>query len=599
MRKILSVLFLVAVTSAFMVKRGPSSEAAPILTEERRESDRPTPPRLDPVDKPYPKDYFMTPVKTDVRLSGTFGELRSNHFHMGIDIKGGIGVPLYAAAEGHVARIKVQAAGYGRVLYIAHPAGYTTVYAHMNRFTDELEAYVKRQQYEREQFEVDLYPPAGRFAFRKGERIGEMGTTGYSFGPHLHFEIRDSKTEKPLNPLLFGIELNDQQPPRMHQIKVYALDEDRRALDSRIYDVSGQGKTYRTGVQTIYVDSDRVGLALKAYDHMNGARNWNGIYAAELWADGALHYKYEMEGISFDHTRYINAHLDYADQVSQKSYFNRLFALPGNRLPIYPEQVNGGVIELRAGQPAKEIQIRTQDASGNTSELRFRLLRGNDAAERETPEDRLHLTYDQAHEVHEGSASMFFSKGTFYEDIDFNLYYSNPERSGIYSSLYHVHDYKTPVHKYYELAIAPIFLPEELRSKAFIAYVEPDGDVVNYGGRWREGRLYARVRDLGDFCVMADTEAPRIIPGYFRSNMQGRNRMTFKITDNFKTSGDARGLRYRATVDGQWILMEYDAKNDLLFHRFDGRIQPGAHKLRLDVWDSRDNISVLERNFTL
>jgi hypothetical protein len=550
-------------------------------------------------DKPYPTNYFSSPVKTNILLSGTFGELRSNHFHMGIDIKGRIGVPLYAAAEGYVARIKVQAGGYGKVLYIAHPAGYTTVYAHMNRFTEELEAYVKQIQYEKEKFEVDLFPPAGRFPFQKGERIGEMGTTGYSFGPHLHFEIRDSKTEKPVNPLLFGIRIDDTVPPRMHQIKVYELDEKRRTLDSRVYELLGQGTTYRMGAGTVYASSDRVGLALKAYDHMNGTPNWNGIYIAELWVDGQLQYNYEMESISFDDTRYLNAHLDYADQVSQKSYFNRLFALPGNQLDIYPDQLQAGVITLEKGQPARKIEMVAKDVAGNETTLRFELQRSNREVPERADDYQYLLAYDQAHEVIEESINMRFPKGALYEDLYLQYSTSAPNRPGIYSAIHHIQDYKTPVHKYFDVAIQPVDLPDQLRAKAFIAYIDQDGDVVNYGGAWEAGRLRAKVRDLGDFCIMIDEEAPRIIPGYFRSNMQGANRMTFKLTDNFSTAGDARSLQYRATVDGQWILMEHDAKNDLLFYQFDERMAPGTHQLRIEAWDSRNNVTVLERAFTL
>ena len=551
------------------------------------------------VDKPYPKDYFSAPVKTTIRLSGTFGELRSNHFHMGIDIKGSIGVPLYAAAEGHVVRIKVQAASYGKVLYIAHPAGYTTVYAHMNRFTDELEDYVKQIQYEQEQFEVDLYPKPGQFSFERGERIGAMGTTGYSFGPHLHFEIRDSKTEKPINPLLFNFRVEDTVSPRMHQIKTYELDKKRRTLDSRVYDLQGQGKSYRISGDTIYASSNQVGLALKAYDHMNNIRNWNGLYVAELWVDDQLHYNYKMESISFDDTRYLNAHLDYGDQVSLKSYFNRLFALPGNGLDIYPDQIEAGIISLKTGRAARKIQMIAKDAAGNTTTLRFWLKRSNRETKGSAPDHQYLLGYDQAHEILTESLKVYIPKGALYEDLFMHYSWADREQPAIYSAIHHVHDYKTPVHKYIDIAIQPGTIPDYLRPKAFIAYIDQDGDIVNYGGVWEDGMLKAKVRDLGDFCIMVDEERPKIIPGYFKSNLKGASRMTFKMMDNYGTSGNTRRVQYRATVDGQWILMEYDAKNDLLFHRFDGRIPPGNHQLRIEVWDSRNNVAVLERAFSL
>lgn len=385
----------------------------------------------------------------------------------------------------------------------------------------------------------------------------------------------------------------------MHQIKTYELDDERRTLDTRVYDLLGQGKSYRISGDTIYASSDRVGLALKAYDHMNNIRNWNGLYVAELWVDGQLHYNYEMESISFDDTRYLNAHLDYSDQVSLKSYFNRLFALPGNGLDIYPDQIQAGVILLKAGQSARRIEMIAKDAAGNSTTLRFWLKRANRDTKETMPNHQYLLDYDQAHEVLTESLKLYFPKGALYEDLFLRYHYRESEQTGIYSTLHSVHDYKTPVHKYIDIAIQPGFIPEHLRPKAFIAYIDQDGDVVNYGGVWEGDMLKAKVRDLGDFCIMVDEEKPKIIPGYFKSSMKSAGRMTFKMTDNFATSGNARRVQYRATVDGQWILMEYDAKNDLLFHRFDGKIKPGNHQLRIEVWDSRNNVAVLERAFSL
>ena len=552
----------------------------------------------DPREKNYPKDYFDAPVRTSIRLSGTFGELRSNHFHSGIDIKGYIGLALYAPAEGYVVRIKIQAGGYGRALYIAHPTGYTTVYAHMNRFTDELEEYVKSAQYEKESFEVDLYPPKNKFSFRQGEQIGEMGTTGYSFGPHLHFEVRDSKTEKPINPLLFGFKVADSLSPRMHQIKVYEMDEKKRTAHSQIYNLVDRGRAYGVSGDTVYVVSDQVGLALKVYDHMDGVRNWNGVYIVELMVDGAPYFTYEMESFSFDESRYLNAHLDYADQVSQKSYFNRLYTLPGNRLSIYPQKESGGILSLKAGQRAKKIQMKAYDAAGNYTELQFWLKRNGKTLKLPPESYQYVLPHDRENEIHNGSLFLRFPKGTFYEDLYMHYDSATDPKPGIYSPVYQVEDYKTPAHKYFDIAIQPIFLPDDLRKKAFVAYIDQDGDIVNYGGQWKNGMLQARVRDLGEFCIMADEEAPVIKPVSFSSNLGNARKITFKMTDNVATAGNARGLRYRATVNGKWILMEYDAKNDLLHYHFDERIKEGTHQLRIEVVDSRDNKAVFERRFS-
>lgn len=155
--------------------------------------------------KEYPQDYFTSPVKHTIRLAGTFGELRPNHFHAGIDIKssaGKVGDLLYAPADGHISRIKIQGGGYGNGMYIEHPNGYTTVYAHLLNYLPEVDEWIKAQQYDREKFEVDLYPTPGQFPFKQGDFIGKMGTSGRSYGPHLHFEVRDTRTQKAINPML-------------------------------------------------------------------------------------------------------------------------------------------------------------------------------------------------------------------------------------------------------------------------------------------------------------------------------------------------------------------------------------------------------------
>ncbi len=550
--------------------------------------------------KNYPQDYFRSPVDKTIFLSGTFGELRPNHFHAGIDIKahnGKVGQNLYAAAEGTISRIKVQSGGYGNVLYISHPRGYTTVYAHLHKFTKEVADFVKAEQYKRKSFEVDLYPAAGKFTFEKGEVIGKLGTSGRSFGPHLHFEIRDSKTEKPINPLLFGFSVRDNLAPKLHQLKAYFLNDKLNTLDTKTYDLVklATGK-YKLRQDTINLGAWRVGFGLKAYDHMNGAPNWNGVYQADLFENNSLSYSYEMETFAFSESRFINAHLDYEEQVAKKSYFNRLFRLPGNKLTIYNEQKTKGVIKL-SNRKATKIMMQVTDANGNLSTLEFWVKRG-EVKDYDGEAFNYLLPYGEENLIDNKTIRVYLPKGTLYENLYMKYRSSRDDSEGVFSPVYHLHNYKTPVHKYFDLAIQPDLIPVELRDKAFIAYCGKSQEMQNCGGKWENGKLVAKVRAFGDYCVMVDTKAPSITPVTFKSNLKGYSRMTFKIKDNFPTTGRAADLKYKATVDGQWILMEYDAKNDLLIHRFDGQIAAGKHDFRLEVSDDRGNTKVFERSFT-
>lgn len=549
-------------------------------------------------EKEYPQDYFRSPVNTTIRLSGTFGELRPNHLHAGIDIKaynGKTGQPILATAEGYVSRVKVQSGGYGNVLYLAHPNGYTTVYAHLGKFPKAVAAYVKQEQYRRQQFEVDLYPPQGKFTFEQGEKIGTLGMSGRSYGPHLHFEIRDSRTEKPINPLLFGIEVTDGVPPRLHDLKVYHLNDKLETLKTQTFKTQPNGRIYKIPGDTLRIGAWRIGLSLKAFDHFKGVNNWNGVYAMEMYQDDQLVYDFTMETFSFNESRYINAHLDYPEQVNRKSYFNRFFTLPGNRLSIYKEKIKEGVIELSKSKASK-ITMLAYDVEGNKSTLEFWVKRSEVKPVEEEPYNYF-LPYDQENLISNNSLKMYLPKGTLYENLYLQYHVSSEQSEGVYSSVHHLHQRDVPVHRYFDLAIAPNNLPEELRSKAFIAFCDKNNQMENCGGSWEDGKLKTKVRSLGDYCIMVDQKPPTIKPIRFQTNLKGYSRMSFKVDDNFETASNVDEFTYEATVDGQWILMEFDAKKDLLTHFFDERIGPGEHQLKLTVTDSRGNEKVFERKF--
>ena len=553
---------------------------------------------IQPTD-PYPKDYFQSPLNTALRLSGTFGELRPDHFHTGIDIKspdGKVGHTVVAAADGYIARVNVQPGGYGNALYVRHPNGYTTVYAHLDAFSDEVAAFVKKAQYTRKSFSVDLYPSPGQFKVEKGKPMAKLGNSGGSGGPHLHFEIRDTRSSRPLNPLLFGMPVTDNVPPRMHQLKVYWLNDKLETQKSEPFNLVKTGAaTYKIQGDTIYLDAWRVGFGLKVYDHMNYVTNWNGIYRLEMKKNETPAFSFEMEKLNFSENRYLNAHLDYAEQVTNKAYFNRCYKLPGSRLSIYPQQ--DGVVELYKDK-ATRIDLMAEDADGNSCSLRFWVKR----SEIENPPPPLVynylLPYNEDNVINTGSLRVFIPKGALYENLAMQYSSEKDASSGIYAPFHHIHTPDVPLHQYIDLSITADAIPETLKSKAFIAYCNTKREVRNCGGSWEGNQLKAKVRQLGDYTIMVDEIPPTISPVLYKENMRGMSKMTFRIRDNFEVSGNARGLQYEGTLDGQWLLFEYDAKNDLLIHTFDERTQPGTHQLRLTVRDNRGNATVWEGTFT-
>lgn len=548
-------------------------------------------------EEPYPQGYFRLPVSAEgIRISGSFGELRANHFHTGMDISGNVGQPVFAAAGGHIHRIRVQEGGYGNVLYLKHPNGYSTVYAHLDKFSPAVAKYVREAQYRQERFEVDLYPGATVFPVKKGDQIGDLGNSGSSEGPHLHFEIRRTANQKALNPLLFGLPLQDRTPPELRDLKAYVLNEKREPLTALALPIEQRpnGTHGLKGGDTVRIAAWRVGFGLKAFDQMTGnTLNKNGLCTLTLLADGQVAFQWRANEIDFDENRYLNAHTDYAARKRFGAWFHRCFVLPGDRLSNYVRTDNLGAIPIYKEKPV-QITIRAADAHDNTSTLTFWVLR--DEPQPFTPQPcQFELPYDVESRVDLDGFSMTFPKGTLYETLYFR-YATAPAKPGMYAPVHQVHDDAVPLHRYGTLAIRADNLPEALRPKAVVARLG-NGRPTNCGGTWKNDFVETRVRDFGEYTVLVDTVPPTIKTVVFAADMRQKKTMSFVLSDNFGTDGNARGLQYRGTVDGKWVLFEFDRKRARLTHTFDGRIGPGEHTLRLTVTDDRGNEAVLTRSF--
>jgi murein DD-endopeptidase MepM/ murein hydrolase activator NlpD len=547
----------------------------------------------------YPKGYFMMPVSHTVVLSGNFGELRPNHFHAGLDIKPakrGVTEPIFAAADGFVSRIGIKAGGYGNAVYIQHPNGYTTNYAHLDKLITPLADSVRAEQYANESFEVDYRPTPSRFPVKKGQQIGMMGNTGGSQGMHLHFEIRDTKTEKIINPLLFGLNVPDNLPPKMVSMRSYCLNNQNELLDSRSFSLIKKGNVFGITGDTLVFNTDKAGFGIKTYDAHNAASGDNGVFSIETRANDSLIYRFRSETFAFNETKYINAHMDYEEQAFHSSYFNRTFLLQNNQLSMYDKVVNSGMIDLQT-QPTK-VSIVSKDINGNSSTLVFWVKKGVPIVQKVDKQFNYILKSKEENVVKTDGFHLYFPKDALYEDL-YLKYDSNQDGSyGMYSRVHRVHDAKTPLHKMFEIGILPKNLPDSLRSKAIIAHCSPSGEVSNCGGKWTpDGKLIANSGKFGSFFITIDNTPPTIQPIDFKEDMRQSSRMSFKISDNIGTIGNANSLQYRAEVDGKWILLEFDGKTATLTHRFDGRIAAGNHTLKFTLTDDRGNATVFEKTF--
>ncbi len=551
----------------------------------------------------YPQGDFVSPVNRDIKLSGTFGELRTNHFHAGLDIKSlhqTSGDPVYAAADGHISRIKIDEFGYGNALYIDHPDGFTTLYGHLDHFTDEIQEYIKEQQYLQKSFEVDLNPGPNKFPIKQMQQIGYMGNTGNSYGAHLHFEIRHTNDQIPVNPLHFGFDIADHHAPVIQQLIVYELDEDGQVLNSSIMQPKLTDDSNYLIADPIELPSQKVAFGLRTYDTEDGDNNKNGIYSIQCKAEGQTKFEFSLDEIPFEKARYINAHIDYKEKVNENMFFHRMYPLEGNKLPIYSFGEEQGRFTINPEYP-RQFAISVSDFKGNASTISFQVVRSKDEVPRSAKQIKFNTIGlpDAVTIVTQQGIQVVWPEGCFYEKTPVNVNSVPGSHSGNFSPYFEIDPVDAPVHTYFNVYIDGLSVPPSLLKQAFVARCDPNGSIVNCGGTWIGNNLTTRVREMGTYTILVDTIPPKIKPIHFNANMKGWIQMDFRISDNVRIRDKGRDLLYTAFVDNEWILMSLDGKSGLLTHKFDGRIPPGDHRLKIKVTDDRGNESILEKSFTL
>lgn len=551
----------------------------------------------------YPAGQFCSPVNRTIQLSGTFGELRSNHFHAGLDIKSKNGITgdtVYAAGTGYISRIKVDAFGYGNAIFIDHPNGFTTVYGHLDRYSPVIQQYVRNEQYRLQQFEVDLYPAPFQFPVEQLDEIGIMGNTGHSYGPHLHFEIRHTDTQVPVNPLHFGYTVPDQINPVIQQLIAYQFDDYGQLIRTEVLQPRWKAPGVYELSHAYQIPVSRVTFAIRAYDAQDGVYNQNGIYSLQCMADEEPSFAFSMDEIPFQDTRYLNAHIDYAQKLYQNRFFHRCFPLEGNKLPIYFKGVDDGMIYLTTEQP-RHVNISVADFNGNMSSIDFEVARNQNyfATQSLLPPFEMLATPSEVSILLRDGIQVIWPEGSFYEKTPLQITTNPVFTKNEFSPEYELAPTDIPVHFFFDVSIEGSKVPDSLKAKAFIARREPDGDIINCGGTWVGNNVSSRARQMGTYAIMIDTLPPTIAISRFSPNMTNWRKMSFKIYDNVSIRDMGKSLAYSAWVDGQWILMSLDGKTGTLTHEFDGRFQAGDHELVLKVTDDRGNEAVLQKTFTL
>ncbi len=540
---------------------------------------------------------FSPPVDIPIYLAGDFGELRADHFHAGIDIKteGVIGQKVFAAGKGYISRIKIQSGGYGHSLYINHPNGYTTVYGHLSAYIPGIEKFIKDIQYQRKSFEVDVYLPPDKFPVSRHQLVAYSGNTGFSGGPHLHFEIRTTKDQVPVNVLKFGSDIfniKDKIKPVIYRVGIYPLDNKSFVDYKNQKDIEipfGNNGNYKLNGKPVNV-SGNIGFGVETYDYMNGTNNRFAVYSIKLLVDSTLIYYHTMDEVSFYVTSYVKSQVDYEQRVKNKLNIQKLFLDPNNKLKIYKDVLNHGEVAFN-DDTLHTVDIIIKDAFSNTSKLSFQVESYNKVTSTATTDlDSNFVTtfyYNQPNLFQNSEVKVYIPAYVLYNNINFKYARINGD-STMYSDIHYIQDEYTPVNKDYELSLRTRDLPARLENKALIVNIDKDNKYTAEGGDWDNGFVTANADEFGKFLVLDDTIPPEIVPIHFNNNGKyyANHVISFKITDNLS------GIKnYNGYIDGQWALFEYDKKTDSISYTIDpDHLSPGKkHHLEIVVNDKKDN----------
>lgn len=537
-------------------------------------------------------DSFTGPLKLPFSFSGNFGELRANHFHSGLDFRTGgqIGIPVHAVKDGYISRIGISTTGYGNALYMNHPDGTTTVYGHLDKFHPKLQEFIKEKQYDNESFQVNIIPSSGEFHFNKDEIIAWSGNSGSSGGPHLHFEIRNTKSERAYNPLFYIPGLKDKSAPKITSVYVYPLTANSNVGSDRYkkrYETVSVPGGYRLKLNLPIGLYGKIGFGVQAEDNYNGTGlNW-GIYSATLFCDGKQVFGFKMDNFSFSDTRYANSQADYEEYIKAHRWIQRLYKQQGNHLDIYDPADNNGVLNLDDGK-GHEFEIVVSDAFKNKTSLKFHTISKKSQLPLKSHSLGTEFLFDENNVFENEKIKVDVPKGALYDNLDF-VWKSAPKPTGCYSELQQVSSKFVPLQKPYSLSLKCDWIPDNLRDKALIVSVAPaSGQKSAIGGEYSGGWVTVKTNLFGNFSVAVDKTPPVITS----LNIKDKKTLTNSSKIQFKIADDLSGIKtYRGEIDGKWILFEYDAKSKLLTYTFDkDRIALGkSHLLRLVVTDNKGN----------
>lgn len=541
----------------------------------------------------YPQAYFRNPLGIPIQLTANFGELRTNHFHMGFDIRTRQreNLPVYAAAEGYISRIKIEKAGFGRAIYINHPNGYTTVYAHLNNFYDTLNSYVKDKQYADQQWEQEIDLEPNQFKVAKGQVIAYSGNTGGSEGPHLHFEIRDTKTGNDLNPWSFGLGLSDKMAPSIYRLYYYDRRYSTYQVEPVPIPIAGGGAKYTSAHSVVILASPVISFGISAEDKINISSFRYGIYGASLSIDGIVQSAFRLNDISYDDTRYVNGSIDYKTRASGGAYIQHVSKLPGNYSTIFSSTGDGKI--MLTDTLTHNAEILVKDAAGNSSVLSFKFKWDPSKTEDLMfAANSIFMVTGKENTLKMDDIEADFSAKAFYDTVPFIYSAELSKDTRVVSAIHHLHNFTVPVHDSFVVRIKPIVLISDSVKDRVVMQLISNRKIEAVKGQWKDNWMEAKFRDLGIVKLLIDTLPPNIrLAGWVSgSNLRSRKLISIAASDNVD---DVKS--FTAFLDGDWVM--FSRKDNTFTHAFDERTGPGRHELRVIVEDEAGNITERKYGF--
>ena len=531
----------------------------------------------------FEKD-LIAPLEIPFSISGTFGEPRSSHFHLGIDIKtqGKEGLEVKSISSGSVSRIRISLGGYGKAIYIDHPNKTTSVYAHLKKFAPKIESYIKKFQYENETYTIQKFPKKDKLLIEKGEVIGFSGNTGGSSGPHLHFEIREKKSQKPLNPLLYDLPVNDLVRPQLQKLFIFYTHEN--VILNRIQPILLERVNDSLYKTAMIETSGKIGIGIQMFDRQDYSYSRNGVYSTKVFVNGKIISHYKFDKLIINESKKLYQVIDYKNYTQKRLKIFKLFYKSGNKLNFMNTLVDQGIFKVELGK-SYQIIIEIEDFSGNKSTIEAFIEGTENKIKPVELRGRLIKT-DREYSFTLKNKELFFPSKTFFNDVKIELF-ENKDQIEIGPNLF-------PIANSFEIKFG-FNEKDSLRSAQTFIAKKMKKSLVYLPTKLEENKLIAKVNELGVYTLARDSVAPTVVPDNFKKNQWLSNYKSL----NLKIDDDFSGIKkYRGTINGEWVLFEYEPKRKILtYDFFDKYSEKLKHNLELEVEDNVGNKKIYKTTF--